>query len=173
MAVGYLIQALIGLVISIAFFYAGSSFYAAGLISPMGFGQNTGSALSLGSSLETNYGLTGGADFGLTVAAIGFIVGSAFGVIYFNIATHKSLVDKLTVQICLVALAYAGAYGIMLLPAAVPVQAIGELAWGLNFLWVLVAALIIKAVVSALKKRRDKALLHQQPPDGPHQRHHV
>ena len=41
----------------------------------------------------------------------------------------------------------------MLLPAAVPVQAIGELAWGLNFLWVLVAALIIKAVVSALKKK--------------------
>ena len=62
MAVGYLVQALIGLVISIAFFYAGSSFYAAGLISPMGFGQNTGSALSLGSSLETNCGLTGGAD---------------------------------------------------------------------------------------------------------------
>lgn len=30
--------------------------------SPMGFGQNTGSALSLGSSLETNYVLTGGAD---------------------------------------------------------------------------------------------------------------
>ena len=47
----------------------------------------------------------------------------------------------------------AGAYGIMLLPAAVPVQTIGDLAWGLNFLWVLVAALTIKAVVSALKKK--------------------
>ena len=41
----------------------------------------------------------------------------------------------------------------MLLPAAVPVQTIGDLARGLNFLWVLVAALTIKAVVSALKKK--------------------
>ena len=156
MAGGYLIQALIGLVISIAFFYAGGSFYAAGLILPMGFGQSTGSALSWGSNFEANYGFTGGANFGLAVAAIGFIVGSVFGVIYLNIATRKGLVkprralaaekdriiienpneipnsesiDKLTVQICLVALAYAGAYGIMLLLAAVPVQAIGDLAW--------------------------------------------
>ena len=180
MAGGYLIQALIGLVISIAFFYAGGSFYAAGLILPMGFGQNTGSALSWGSNFEANYGFTGGANFGLAVAAIGFIVGSVFGVIYLNIATRKGLVkprralaaekdriiienpneipnsesiDKLTVQICLVALAYAGAYGIMLLLAAVPVQAIGDLAWGLNFLWALVAAFIIKTVMSALKKK--------------------
>ena len=177
MAGGYLIQALIGLVISISFFYAGGSFYAAGLILPMGFGQSTGSALSWGSNFEANYGFTGGANFGLAVAAIGFIVGSVFGVIYLNIATRKGLVkprralaaekdriiiedpneipnsesiDKLTVQICLVALAYAGAYGIMLLLAAVPVQAIGDLAWGLNFLW---AAFIIKTVMSALKKK--------------------
>ena len=180
MAGGYLIQALIGLVISIAFFYAGGSFYAAGLILPMGFGQSTSSALSWGSNFEANYGFTGGANFGLAVAAIGFIVGSVFGVIYLNIATRKGLVkprralaaekdriiienpneipnsesiDKLTVQICLVALAYAGAYGIMLLLAAVPVQAIGDLAWGLNFLWALVAAFIIKTVMSALKKK--------------------
>ena len=180
MAGGYLIQALIGLVISISFFYAGGSFYAAGLILPMGFGQSTGSALSWGSNFEANYGFTGGANFGLAVAAIGFIVGSVFGVIYLNIATRKGLVkprralaaekdriiiedpneipnsesiDKLTVQICLVALAYAGAYGIMLLLAAVPVQAIGDLAWGLNFLWALVAAFIIKTVMSALKKK--------------------
>ena len=180
MAGGYLIQALIGLVISIAFFYAGGSFYAAGLILPMGFGQSTGSALSWGSNFEANYGFTGGANFGLAVAAIGFIVDSVFGVIYLNIATRKGLVkprralaaekdriiienpneipnsesiDKLTVQICLVALAYAGAYGIMLLLAAVPVQAIGDLAWGLNFLWALVAAFIIKTVMSALKKK--------------------
>ena len=180
MAGGYLIQALIGLVISIAFFYAGGSFYAAGLILPMGFGQSTGSALSWGSNFEANYGFTGGANFGLAVAAIGFIVGSVFGVIYLNIATRKGLVkprralaaekdriiiedpneipnsesiDKLTVQICLVALAYACAYGIMLLLAAVPVQAIGDLAWGLNFLWALVAAFIIKTVMSALKKK--------------------
>lgn len=180
MAGGYLIQALVGLVISIAFFFLNGSFYAAGLILPMGFGQSTGSALSWGSNFEANYGFAGGSNFGLAVAAIGFIVGSVFGVIYLNIATRKGLVkprralaaekdrviiedpdeipnsesiDKLTVQLCLVALAYAGAYGIMLLLAAVPIQAVGDLAWGLNFLWALVAAFVIKTVMSALKKK--------------------
>ena len=179
MAGGYMIQAIIGLVISIAFFFLNGSFYAAGLILPMGFGQSTGSALSWGSNFEANYGFVGGSNFGLAVAAIGFIVGSVFGVVYLNIATRKGLVkprralaaekdhviiedpneipnsesiDKLTVQLCLVALAYAGAYGIMRLLAAVPVQAIGDLAWGLNFLWALVAAFIIKTVMAALKR---------------------
>ena len=108
------------------------------------------------------------------------IVGSVFGVIYLNIATRKGLVkprraeaaerdrvivedpdeipnsesiDKLTVQLCLVALAYAGAYGIMLLLAAVPIKAVGDLAWGLNFLWALVAAFLIKTAMAALKKK--------------------
>lgn len=180
MAGGYMIQALVGLVISIVFFYAAGKFYAAGLILPMGFGQSTGSALSWGSNFEANYGFVGGSNFGLAVAAIGFIVGSVIGVIYLNIATRKGLVkprralaaekdrviiedpneipnsesvDKLTIQICLVALAYAGAYGIMRLLAAVPIQAIGDLAWGLNFLWALVAAFIIKTVMAALKKK--------------------
>ena len=181
MAGGYLIQAIIGLVISIAFFFINSKyFYAAGLILPMGFGQSTGSALSWGSNFEANYNFSGGSNFGLAVAAIGFIVGSVFGVIYLNIATRKGLVkprraiaaekdrviiedpneipnsesiDKLTVQLCLVALAYAGAYGIMLLLAAVPIKAVGDLAWGLNFLWALVAAFLIKTFMAAMKKK--------------------
>ena len=181
MAGGYLIQAIIGLVISIAFFFVNSKyFYAAGLILPMGFGQSTGSALSWGSNFEANYSFAGGSNFGLAVAAIGFIIGSVFGVIYLNYATRKGYVkprralaaekdrviiedpdeipnsesiDKLTVQLCLVALAYAGAYGIMLLLAAVPIQAVGDLAWGLNFLWALVAAFVIKTFMAAMKKR--------------------
>ena len=92
MAGGYLIQAIIGLIISIVFFFINGSFYAAGLILPMGFGQSTGSALSWGSNFEANYGFVGGSNFGLAVAAIGFIVGSVFGVIYLNIATRKGLV---------------------------------------------------------------------------------
>ena len=181
MAGGYLIQAVIGLVLSIAFYFINSKyFYAAGLILPMGFGQSTGSALSWGSNFEANYNVAGGSNFGLAVAAIGFIVGSVFGVIYLNLATRKGLVkprralaaekdrviiedpneipnsesiDKLTVQLCLVALAYAGAYGIMLLLAAVPIKAVGDLAWGLNFLWALVAAFLIKTFMAAMKKK--------------------
>ena len=180
MSGGYLIQAIVGLVISIAFFYISGSFYSAGLILPMGFGQSTGSALSWGSNFEANYGFTGGSSFGLATAAIGFIVGSVIGVIYLNIATRKGLVkprraeaaekervivedpneipnsesiDKLSIQVCFVALAYAMAFGVMSLLALVPIKAIGDLAWGLNFLWTLLCAYLIKLVMSALKKK--------------------
>ena len=70
MAGGYLIQAIVGLVISIAFFLlsSGGFYYAAGLILPMGFGQSTGSALSWGSNYEANYGFEGGSTFGLATA---------------------------------------------------------------------------------------------------------
>lgn len=180
MSGGYMIQAIVGLVISIVFFYVGGSFYAAGLILPMGFGQSTGSALSWGSNFEANYGFTGGSSFGLATAAIGFIVGSVIGVIYLNIAMRKGLVkprraeaaekervivedpneipnsesiDKLSIQMCFVALAYAMAFGVMSLLALVPIKAIGDLAWGLNFLWTLLCAYLIKLVMSALKKK--------------------
>ncbi len=180
MAGGYMIQAIVGLVISIAAFYIGGYFYAAGLILPMGFGQSTGSALSWGSNFEANYGFVGGSTFGLAVAAIGFIVGSVVGVIYLNIATRKGLVkprravaaekdrviiedpneipnsesiDKFSIQLCFVALTYTLAYGFMYLLSLVPINAIGDLAWGLNFLWALVFAFLIKTVMSQLKKR--------------------
>ena len=182
MAGGYLIQAIVGLVISIAFYFifSGRFFYAAGLILPMGFGQSTGSALSWGSNYEANYGFEGGSTFGLATAAIGFIVGSIIGVIYLNIATRKGLVkprraeaaekelvivedpneipnsesvDKLSIQICFVALAYVLAYGVMRLLAMVPIKAIGDLAWGLNFLWTLLCAYLVKLVMSLLKKK--------------------
>ena len=182
MAGGYLIQAIVGLVISIAFFLlsSGGFYYAAGLILPMGFGQSTGSALSWGSNYEANYGFEGGSTFGLATAAIGFIVGSIIGVIYLNIATRKGLVkprralaaekdrvivedpneipnsesiDKMSIQLCFVALAYVLAYGVMRLLAMVPIKAVGDLAWGLNFLWTLLCAYLIKLAMSLLKKK--------------------
>ncbi len=181
MAGSYLLQAIVGLVISIAFFLIGDYYYAAGLILPMGFGQSTGSALSWGSNYEANYGFEGGANYGLAVAAIGFIVGSVIGVVYLNIAHRKGLVklrhaesedpenivyseaneipctesvDKLTIQLCLVMLAYALAYGLMRLLSLVPVKAIGDLAWGLNFLWALVAAFAIKTLMGIMAKHK-------------------
>ena len=180
MAGGYLIQAIIGLIISITFFFAFGSFYAAGLILPMGFGQSTGSALSWGSNYEANYGFEGGSTFGLATAAIGFIVGSVIGVIYLNIAMRRGLVkprramaaekehiiiedpneipnsesiDKFTVQLCFVALAYTLAYAFMYALSLIPIKALGDLAWGLNFLWALVFAYVIKLCMSFLKKK--------------------
>lgn len=83
---GYLIQAIIGLGLSIllSLFIFKDLFYAAGLLLPMGFGQGTGQALNFGNIFET-LGFNGGASFGLAIAAIGFFVACICGVIYLNI----------------------------------------------------------------------------------------
>ena len=93
---GYLIQAIIGLglslVLSVTIFK--ELFYAAGLLLPMGFGQGTGQALNIGNVFQT-FGFENGAAFGLSIAAIGFLVACIVGVIYLNILRKKG---KLKVQ---------------------------------------------------------------------------
>ena len=89
MASSYMLQAIVGLVVSLSMYFLADYFYAAGLILPMGFGQSIGSALGRSSNYETNYGFVGGASFGLLVASIGFIVVSVIGVIYLNIVCKK------------------------------------------------------------------------------------
>ena len=179
MAGSYLLQAILGLGISIAFYFLAKSFYAAGLILPMGFGQSTGSALSWGSKYELNFGFAGGASYGLAVASIGFLVGSIVGVIALNHNIRKGRVrprrqnteevevlsekneipnsesvDKLSIQFCFVALAYGLSYGFMKLLALTGVKAIGDLAWGLNFLWGLLFGFLIRLTVQTLNKRK-------------------
>ena len=179
MASSYLLQAVIGLVISVAGFFIADCFYAAGLILPMGFGQSTGSALSWGSKYETAYGFGGGASYGLAVAAIGFIVGSVIGVIYLNALIRKGKysplrnisracaedgeeaeneipdsesIDKLSVQLCFVILGYTLAQLFMRLLSATGVSAVEDLAWGLNFLWALLFGFLMKVVLNLLRK---------------------
>ena len=135
----YVIQGIVGLVVSILFFYFGRRlFYAAGLLLPMGFGQGPGQALNFGKIFEVSAAEQGisfpGADFGLSIAAMGFIVGSVVGVIYMNFLRRKGMlsrkkladakvntledyegegeipdaesIDKLSVQICMVLFVY-------------------------------------------------------------------
>ena len=80
----YLIQALAGLVISIALFYLIGSFAGSGVILPMGYGQGPGQALNWGNIYQNNWGFEYGASFGLTVAAMGFVSASVGGVYYLN-----------------------------------------------------------------------------------------
>ena len=138
----YILQGLVGLLITVPLFlwWKGSDFfYAAGLLLPMGYGQGPGQALNFGvtfASWAEGQGLLfHGSDFGLSIAATGFIVGSLVGVIYMNIlrrrgklkvreksATeqytladyesqgeipHSESIDKMTVQLSLVLLVYA------------------------------------------------------------------
>ncbi len=135
----YVIQGIVGLIVSILFFYFGRKlFYAAGLLLPMGYGQGPGQALNFGKIFTTWATKQGidfpGADFGLSIAATGFIVGSVVGVIYMNILRRKGVlsrkklaeaqvnkledyegkgeipdaesIDKLSVQICMVLFVY-------------------------------------------------------------------
>ena len=138
----YILQGLVGLLITVPLFlwWKGSDFfYAAGLLLPMGYGQGPGQALNFGvtfASWAEGQGLVfHGSDFGLSIAATGFIVGSIMGVIYMNILRrkgrlkvrdknyseqytladyeskgeipHSESIDKMTVQLSLVLLVYA------------------------------------------------------------------
>lgn len=137
----YILQGLVGVLITVPLFLWWNKtdfFYAAGLLLPMGYGQGPGQALNFGvtfASWAEGQGLVfHGSDFGLSIAATGFIVGSIVGVIYMNILRrrgklkvreksaseqytladyesegeipHSESIDKLTVQLCLVLLVY-------------------------------------------------------------------
>ena len=135
----YIIQGIVGLLVTIPMFYFGRKiFYAAGLLLPMGYGQGPGQALNFGTIYMDRAAEQGiafpGKDFGLSIAAMGFIVGCVVGVIYLNILKRKGRiqisqiiekrtnrlsdyegdneipdtesVDKLSIQICLVLMTY-------------------------------------------------------------------
>ena len=135
----YVIQGIVGLLVTIPFFLLGRKlFYAAGLLLPMGFGQGPGQALNFGKIFTGWAAQQGidfpGADFGLSIAAMGFIVGSVVGVVYMNVLRRKGKlsskkiadaqvntledyeskgeipdaesIDKLSVQICMVLFVY-------------------------------------------------------------------
>ena len=138
-ASSYVIQGIVGLIVSILFFIFGKKlFYAAGLLLPMGYGQGPGQALNFGkifTGWASQQGIDfAGADFGLSIAAVGFIVGSVIGVIFMNILRRRGKlsskkfadaqvnkledyegkneipdaesIDKLSVQICMVLFVY-------------------------------------------------------------------
>ena len=137
----YILQGLVGLAVTVPLFLLWKGhdfFYAAGLLLPMGYGQGPGQALNFGvtfASWAEGQGLVfHGSDFGLSIAAIGFIVGSLVGVVYMNILRrkgklkvtanaenqantladyestgeipHSESIDKMTVQLSLVLLVY-------------------------------------------------------------------
>jgi len=83
----YLVQAVAGLLITIALFYLIGSYAAAGVLLPMGYGQGPGQAYNWGSIYQgyTEYpAFANGASFGLTVAAMGFVCASVGGVYHLN-----------------------------------------------------------------------------------------
>ncbi len=177
----YLLQGVLGLVISILAAYVVADFFkAAGLLLPFGYGQGTGQALNYGGIYENEFGFIGGKSFGLTIAALGFISASIGGVIHLNILRKRGIIgkkrdnevaisseqiqspdeipmqesiDKMTVQIALIALAYMIAYVLMYLLSLI-LPGMKAVIYGFNFLLGVLAATLVKAVMSFLKKKK-------------------
>ena len=81
----YLIQALMGLIITIGLAYTikPDMFKAAGLLLPMGFGQGPGQANNVGTTYQA-LGFAGGRSFGLAIAAAGYLCACTAGVVIIN-----------------------------------------------------------------------------------------
>ncbi len=176
----YLLQAVVGFGITLLFtaFFVKDFFPAAGLLLPFGYGQGTGQALNYGTIYETDFGFQGGASFGLTIAALGFLSASIGGVIHLNILKKKGLVkvsklgdetlttqqvqgsneipmqesiDKMTIQIAFIAVAYLLAY-LMMVGLGKLLPGMKSVIFGFNFLLGVIATTICKAVMIPFKK---------------------
>ena len=183
----YMLQAFVGLGLTILLFFItrhGEEVisYICGLILPLGFGQGPGNALSwdLNFTNIDEAQFTGNGSFGLSLASIGFVVASVFGILYINIHKNRGnlkirdgktspqaglqaeesveeipdneSVDKFTLQAGFVALAYALSFGLMCLLSLN--SFLNSLAWGFNFLWASLAAMAIKAGVKRLRRHK-------------------
>lgn len=89
----YLLQGLVGLAVSIGLAYTimPNLFKAAGILLPMGYGQGPGQANNIGSTYES-LGFVGGQSFGLSIAAMGFLVAYVVGVIYLNVLKRRGII---------------------------------------------------------------------------------
>ena len=174
----YLLQAFVGMVICmVAALVMPDLLEAAGLLLALGYGQGPGQAMNYGGIYEASYGFVGGKSFGLTVASMGFLCASIGGVFYLNVLKRQGKIsldkgsnklneqvegnneipmqesiDKFTIQIALIVVAYMLAYGMM--------YALGCLApgmratiYGFNFLLGVLSGTLVKTVINACRKR--------------------
>ena len=176
----YLLQGIFGLIMSlVASLIMKDFFEAAGMILPFGYGQGTGQAMNYGNIYEQEFGFEGGKSFGLAVAALGFLSASIGGVIHLNIQKKRGVIklseikeralhaeeiqneneipmqesiDKLTIQVALIVLAYMVSYFLMsalgnLLPG------MKSVIFGFNFLLGVLSATVIKVILNFLRKK--------------------
>lgn len=177
----YLLQAFLGMGITvIAALVVKDFFSSSGILLAFGFGQGTGQAMNYGGIYETDFGFVGGKSFGLTIAAIGFLCASIGGVIHLNILRRKGKIktvnagknsiihseiqseneipmqesmDKMTVQIALMAVSYLFAYLLMFgLGKLFP--GMRSVIYGFNFLLGVLCATLVKLVLNFLNKKK-------------------
>ena len=177
----YLLQGILGLGITmITAFIIKGFFVAAGVLLPFGYGQGTGQALNYGNIYQTQFGFSGGRSFGLTIAALGFLSAAIGGVIHLNVARRRNRlvasertdgtahneriespneipmqesIDKLTVQIALISVAYLLAY-VMMAGLGALLPGMKAVIYGFNFLLGVLAGTVLKLVLNTLYRKR-------------------
>ncbi len=90
---GYLLQAVIGIIVTVILFFAIGSFFASGILLPLGYGQGPGQAYTWGHTYEASYGFTNGTSFGLAVSSMGFVSASVGGVIALRALRRKGVIS--------------------------------------------------------------------------------
>jgi ESS family glutamate:Na+ symporter len=88
----YLIQGIVGLVITIGLSYTlmPDLFRAAGILLPMGYGQGPGQANNVGSPMSSS-AFIGGQSFGLPIAAVGYLCAGVIGILYLNLLRKRNV----------------------------------------------------------------------------------
>jgi len=177
----YLLQAVVGFGITmIAARVMDGFFEAAGVLLPFGYGQGTGQALNYGNIYETQFGFTGGKAFGLTIAALGFLSAALGGVVHLNLMKKRGKlrkanaaeqritaeeieregeipmqesIDKLTIQLALIAVAYLITY-LLMYGLGLLLPGMRSVVYGFNFLLGVLSATLVKAVMNLFKKSK-------------------
>ena len=179
----YLLQAFVGMLICmIAALFLDDLLEAAGLLLALGYGQGTGQAMNYGSIYEMDYGFVGGKSFGLTIAAMGFLSASIGGVIHLNILRRKGKIsldrgsggpaekvegeneipmqesiDKFTIQVALIVVAYLIAY-LMMFGLGSLIPGLKSTIYGFNFLLGVLSATLLKGSIDFL---HGKGIIHR------------
>ena len=174
----YLLQAMVGMVVCIVgAIFLEDLLEAAGLLLALGYGQGPGQAMNYGGIYEMDYGFVGGKSFGLTIAAMGFLSASFGGVIHLNLLKRRGRInldkgsghtgeeveganeipmqesiDKFTVQIALVMVAYLLAY-LMMYGLGCLLPGMRSTIYGFNFLLGVLAATLLKTTLNFLQKK--------------------
>ncbi len=92
----YLVQAVVGLMISLVLAYTimPDLFKASGILLPMAYGQGPGQANNVGTTYEA-LGMIGGRSFGLSLAAAGYLCACIVGVIYLYLLNRQGKIKQI------------------------------------------------------------------------------
>ena len=174
----YLLQAFVGMIICIiGAIFLKDLLEAGGLLLALGFGQGPGQAMNYGSIYEAEHGFVGGKSFGLTISSMGFLAASVGGVFYLNLLKRQGKIkldkgtgmtnetvegdneipmqqsiDKFTVQIALIMVAYMLANLLMMVLGNL-LPGMRATIYGFNFLLGVLSGTLLKTVINALQKR--------------------